>query len=372
MPSAQRTSGRAHRQRAAGCNAPVAAVSRVPPKRPVRRLPWARLSDEKLLALRFCDLKLAIDRSPLARRVKRLYTELENRGIHFKPHVWLAEEWFSPDGVPGIAVPFYLAHPRLERLERRIMREAEGGNARWLMRILRHEAGHALDNAYRLRRRKRWREVFGPASLPYPHRYRARPGSRRYVHHLGEWYAQSHPTEDFAETFAVWLKPNSDWRRTYASWPAFHKLSLVNDLMESVRDTKPAVRNRLRIEPIDSDTRTLADHYRQKLARYRHYRRGLADELLRKIFSADRANAHSMRACTLLRGLKPGVMDAIAAEAGVERYTVQQIHRMVVERSENLKLHVRGSRRDAMRHSRWMLLRLTRMYGQGETPHLAL
>ena len=118
--------------------------------------------------------------------------------------------------MPGIAVPFYLAHPRLERLERRIMREAEGGNSRLLMRILRHEAGHALDNAYRLRRRKRWREVFGPASRPYPARYRARAGSRRYVHHLGEWYAQAHPTEDFAETFAVWLAPQSGWRKSYA------------------------------------------------------------------------------------------------------------------------------------------------------------
>jgi hypothetical protein len=142
--------------------------------------------------------------------------------------------------------------------------------------------------------------------------------------------------------------------------------------MESVRDSKPPVRNRIRIEPIEDDTRTLAEHYRAKLARYRHYRRGLADELLRKIFSADRANARSMRAGTLLRTIKPGVMDAIAEEAGVERYTVQQIHRMVVERSETLQLHVRGSRRDALRHARWMLLRLTRMYGQGETPHLSL
>ena len=157
-----------------------------------------------------CGCRWSVRRSRAG--CKRLYTELEQRGITFRPHVWLAEEWFSPDGIPGIAMPFYLAHPRLERLERRIMREAEGGNSRWLMRILRHEAGHALDNAYRLRRRKCWREVFGPASLPYPHRYRARPGSRRYVHHLGEWYAQAHPTEDFAETFAVWLKPRSNWR----------------------------------------------------------------------------------------------------------------------------------------------------------------
>jgi Putative zinc-binding metallo-peptidase len=362
MPSAQRKSGRAPSPRA------------VRAQRHRRRapLPWARLSDEKLLALRFCDLKLSLERSPLARRVRRLYAELENRGIEFRPHVWLAEEWFSPDGVPGFAMPFYLAHPRLERLERRIMREAEGGNARSLMRILRHEAGHALDNAYRLRRRKCWRDVFGPASLPYPLRYRARAGSRRYVHHLGEWYAQAHPTEDFAETFAVWLKPNSDWRRTYAGWPAFHKLRLVDDLMTSVRGRRPPVRNRLRLEPIRGNTRTLADHYRRKLARHRHYRRGLADELLRKIFSVDRPTARAMRAGTFLRTVKPRTLARIARESGIEPYTVRQIHRMVIERSEILKLFVRGNRRHVLRHVRWMLLRLTRVYGQGETPHLAL
>lgn len=362
MPSAQRTTGRAVSSRA----------GRATRRRSRAPLPWARLSDEKLLALRFCDLKLSLERSPLARRVRRLYAELENRGLDFHPHIWLSEEWFSPDGVPGIAVPFYLAHPRLERLERRIMREAEGGNARGLMRILRHEAGHALDNAYRLRRRKCWRDVFGPASLPYPDRYRARPGSRRYVHHLGEWYAQSHPTEDFAETFAVWLKPNSDWRRAYAGWPAFHKLRLVDDLMTSVRGEKPPVRNRTRIEPIDANTRTLADHYRRKLARHRHYRRGLADELLRKIFTPDRPSVRSPRACTFLRAVKPRMLARIAREAGTELYTVQQIHRMVIERSETLKFFVSGNRRHVLRHVQWMLLRLTRLYGQGETPHLAL
>jgi hypothetical protein len=366
MPSTQRKSGRAASSRAK-------RVTRRRARAPLRSpTPWTRLSDEKLLALRFCDLKLSLERSPLARDVRRLYAELGNRGIDFQPHVWLSEEWFSPDGVPGIAVPFYLAHPRLERLERRIMREAEGANARGLMRILRHEAGHAMDNAYRLRRRKCWRDVFGPASLPYPHRYRARPGSRRYVHHLGEWYAQSHPTEDFAETFAVWLKPKSDWRRAYAGWPAYHKLRLVDDLMTSVRGQLPPVRNRTRIEPIDRNTRTLADHYRRKLARHRHYRRGLADELLRKIFSADRLSARAPRACTFLRAVKPRALTRIAREAGVELYTVQQISRMVIERSETLKLFVRGNRRHVLRHVHWMLLRLTRLYGQGETPHLAL
>ena len=334
--------------------------------------PWTRLSDEELLSLRFCDLKLSIETSPLKRRVDRLYTELEDRGVNVRPHVWLSEEWFSPDGVPGIAVPFYLAHPRLEKLERHIMREVEGGNARWFMRILRHEAGHAVDNAFRLRRKKRWREVFGPASLEYPHHYKARPGSRRYVHHLGEWYAQAHPTEDFAETFAVWLKPNSNWRRSYANWPAFNKLNAVEELISGVRGTRAPVRNKIRIEPLEHNTRTLAEHYRRRLARNDVFRRGLADEILKRIFDTHRPRQGAIRASTLMRAHKNPLVNAVARELDMERYSIHQILRMLIERSESLKLYVQGNRRDALRHARWMLERLARLYSQGETPQLRL
>jgi hypothetical protein len=333
---------------------------------------WARLSDEELLKLRFCDLKLAIGRSQLAGYVRQLYADLERRGIRVRPHVWLSEEWFSPDGIPGIAMPFYLAHPRLERLERRLMHEAEGGNSRLLMRILRHEAGHAIDNAYRLRRRRRWREVFGHASLPYPARYRARAGSRRYVQHLGEWYAQAHPTEDFAETFAVWLTPKSGWRRSYAGWPALHKLKAVEELVASVRRARPPVANRTRIEPLDLNTRTLAQHYRRKLKHNRLIRRGLADELLQRAFAHERTRRTAPQAATLLRAHARRLTAVVARALKTERYSVQQILRMLIERSEHLGLYVRGSRRDALRYSRWMLERLTGLYSQGETPHLPL
>ena len=334
--------------------------------------PWLRLSDEQLLQMRFCDLKLTIERSPIARHVRRLYADLQQRGLKLRPHVWLSEEWFSPDGVPGIAVPFYLAHARLERLERRIMREAEGGNSRLLLRILRHEAGHAVDNAYRLRRRKRWREAFGPASLPYPARYRARAGSRRYVHHLGEWYAQAHPAEDFAETFAVWLTPQSGWRKSYAGWPALHKLQAVDELVASVRHTRPPVRNRLRIEPLEHNRRTLAQHYRRKLAHNRMIRRGLTDELLQRAFTPQRRRVQPLKAATLLRSHARPLIDAVARTLKCERYSVEQILHMLIERAARLQLYVRGNRRDALRYSRWMLERLTGLYSQGETPHLPL
>ncbi len=330
------------------------------------------MTDEQLLGMRFCDLKLKIERTPLARRVRRLYRELDKRQIRFRPHVWLSEEWFSPDGVPGIAVPFYLAHPRLERLERRMMRNVEGGSAESAMRILRHEAGHAIDTAYRLRRRKSWRQVFGPASLPYPDTYRARPGSRRYVQHLGEWYAQSHPCEDFAETFAVWLKPNSSWRRTYAQWPAFHKLEFVDELLSKVRNSKAPVRNRAVVEPLIDNKRTLADHYRRKLKRYNIYRRTVTDHLLERMFASERPNAHARRASTFLRAHSTALVSSAMRELDAERYSVEQILRMILERAEKLHLWVRGSRRDALKHTRWMLVYLTRLYAQGESPRLSL
>lgn len=340
---------------------------------PSRSSGWSRLSDQELLKLRFCDLGLSqIRRAPLKRAIRRLYDELDARGIAFKPHVWISEEWFSPDGVPGIAIPFYLAHPRLERLERRMTREVEGGNNKWLMRILRHEAGHALDTAYRLRRRRRWREVFGPASLPYPERYRARPGSRRYVHHLGGWYAQAHPTEDFAETFAVWLTPRSAWRRHYAGWPALHKVEVVDELLAQVRGTPPKVRARTKIEPASTNTMTLAEHYRRKLAQGVRRRRSATDHLLKRVFTEHRPPRHAMRASVMLRAGKSRLVAGLVRDLGVERYSVHQILRMAIERSEKLGLYVRGNRRDALRNARWLLARLLRLYRQAESPQLTL
>ena len=341
-----------------------------PPRQ--RAASWVRLSDEDLLRMRFCDLKLRIDGTRVARGLKRLYRELHSRGVRFEPHVWLADEWFSPDGVPGFAVPFYLAHPRLEKLQRRMEQEVEGGNARWLMRILRHEAGHAIDTAYRLRRRIRWRRVFGPASLPYPDRYRARPGSRRYVHHLGDWYAQSHPTEDFAETFAVWLTPRSAWRHSYADWPALSKLTAVQEFMSEIAGERAPVRNRLRIVPLEKNTRTLADHYRQRLAQRRLHRRGTTDELLRKVFTTTKPRAAAPRAATFLREVRQILVTSVTREQPGDSYSVQQHLRLMIARGTHLQLYLRGSRREALRNARWILGKLTRLYATIESPTLRL
>ena len=193
--------------------------------------PWRDWTKTRLMQLRLCDLGVKLEGTWVEECVERLRDELAERKIRFRQHVWLSDEWFSPAGVPGIAIPFYLAHPRLMRLERSEMLEVEGGTKRECMQILRHEAGHALHHAYTLHRRRKWQRHFGKSSRRYPEFYKPNPASKRYVQHLRLWYAQSHPDEDFAETFAVWLHPRSDWRKQYAGWPALRKLEYVDQLM---------------------------------------------------------------------------------------------------------------------------------------------
>src|SRR5450631_4427222 len=286
---------------------------------PPRRFPWETLTDDQLLSLRFCDLKLTIEGTDLEEAIDRLYRELATRGIRFRPHCWLAQEWFSPDGIPGIAIPFYLAHRRLMSIERRFMREVEGGNRNWLMRILRHEAGHAIDSAYRLRRRRHWRDVFGPASLPYPDTYRPRPGSRRFVQHLGAWYAQAHPTEDFAD-----------------------------------------------------EVRTLRQHYEDKLARYRMPRRSGADELLLKVFTTAPRRRSAPKAASVLRELRNSLRQQIVRSGAFSEYLVHQVLRLMVDRCEALDLYVRGSRRELRGQLVWVIARLAESYEERQLPRVAL
>lgn len=310
---------------------------------------WTRLSDEALLDARFCDLKLSLRNSMVERHLNEIRADLARRGIRFRPHAWLSTEWFSPDGVPGVAVPFYMAHPRLMRLERRFMNEVEGGNANWLTRILRHEVAHALDNAYRLRRRKGWRRTFGKASRPYPDVYQPRPASRAFVLHLGHWYAQSHPTEDFAETFAVWMQPRARWRREYQGWPALRKLEFVDELMSSIRGERPVVMNRDLIEPLSENTRTLKEHYKRKRARYEFETPDEYDLRLKRVFGKHRTGKRYTRASTFIRQVRPQIERFLMRRSRLHPYLVHHVIRTVIQRCRKLDLVVDTSKREAKR-----------------------
>src|SRR6516165_6269658 len=218
-----------------------------------------RLTDRQLLDMRLCDLPLRIRGTRLEQRIEKLYRELEGRSLKFRPHVWLSEEWFTPDGVAGFAIPFYLAHPRLMKLERSQMLEVEGASEGECLRILRHEAGHAIDNAYKLHTHRAWKDVFGSYRVPYPEWYQPQPGSRDYVFNLDAWYAQAHPAEDFAESFAVWLKQGMHWRRRYEGWGAQRKLEYVGEIMSGLAG-KPSRRfSRREVEALPSLKKTLRE-----------------------------------------------------------------------------------------------------------------
>jgi Putative zinc-binding metallo-peptidase len=307
-----------------------------------KRLWWAELDDEALLDLRFRDLGLTLEQSPLEPALARLDRELDRRGFRFRPHHWLSEEWFCPDGVPGFAIPFYLAHPRLARLERHLMHEVEGGNARWLARILRHETGHALDNAYRLHRRERWRVVFGRASRAYPTRYAPRITSRNYVMHLGHWYAQSHPTEDFAETFAVWMAPNSTWRTDYETWHALRKLRYVDELMQEIRDRPAPVRSRRLVEPLSRNSRTLREHYADKLGLHDREEASRYDRRLRLVFGLRYEHPGREPAATFIRRVRPQLQRLLVRRSHLHPYLVHHVMRMVIKRAHTLDLVVTG------------------------------
>jgi hypothetical protein len=300
---------------------------------------WTTLTDEKLLDWRLCDLPLSLEGGGLAERTTRLDAELAAKGLRWRPHYWLGEEWFTPDGVPGIAIPFYLAHPRLVELEKRFMLEAEGSTPAGCMRILRHEAGHAIDNAYRLHRRKRWRELFGSYRQPYPETYRPRPNSRRFVQHLNGWYAQAHPAEDFAETFAVWLTPGYPWRSRYAQWPALEKLLYVDELMHEIARETPPVRTRRHVESLREVRTTLREHYDRKRQHYIVEWPGYYDRDLRRIFvTADRAGGNRPAASAFLRGLRHELARTVGEAAGVPAYTVDQLLKTMIERCRAMHL----------------------------------
>lgn len=298
------------------------------------------MSDDDLLALRFCDLPLRLEGTPLQRRVNRLYRELHEQGMKFRPRVWLSEEFFSPDGVAGFAIPFYLAHPRLMKLERKQMYELEGGTEKWCMRILRHEAGHALDNAYRLHSRDSWRRMFGSYGRAYPKSYKPKPNSRNFVLNLDAWYAQAHPAEDFAETFAVWLAPGGRWRTRYEGWPALRKLEYIDRLMASLADAHPATRRKGPVEDISDIRRTLKEHYQRKRKLYAIKYPPFYDRDLRRIFSQERKHASRPTAVAFLRQVRARIRNVVADGTAVHSYTIDQVLKGSIERARKLRLHL--------------------------------
>jgi hypothetical protein len=312
----------------------------------LRHFDWEGLSEQELLEVPLCDLGLRVEGSWIEGCLEELQDELSRRDLRFCPHAWLSSEWFVADGIPGIAIPFYLAHPRLMKLERKQMLEVEGGTREEMLKILRHECGHAFDNAYDLSSDPRWQKLFGNPKRAYPDHYRPNPSSRRYVQHLRLYYGQSHPAEDFAETFAVILGSKSGgWRRRYAGWPALRKLEYVDALIDDLRGTAPKVRSRRRPESLPTLSLTLGQYYTEKRERYVVSYPDMYDRDLRRLFSDDPRHERQQLASHFLRRNRSEIRRLVSNWTGEYQFTLEQVLKDMIGRSRQLKLRAVGPER---------------------------
>jgi hypothetical protein len=294
-------------------------------------------SIEELLNQPIRDLGLKLEGSPLERFVRQLYRELEQKGVRkFRPQCYLSSEWGCPSGEPIIGIPFYLANPELAQLEKE-MDDLE--DAREIMMYLRHEAGHAFNYAYELYRTSEWRDLFGPFRRPYREDYRPVPFSRRYVRHIAGWYAQKHPDEDFAETFAVWLTPRFSWRARYRGWGAMTKLRYVDRTAKKLGVVKPLRVRGDKDLPVEEIDATVADFYLEAVAGQKLSVELPLDNDLRDIFKVSKRRKRGIRpAADLLRENRKSVVDKVTYWTGVRRPLVKNVLRSIEVKVRQLGL----------------------------------
>jgi hypothetical protein len=307
---------------------------------------WEKLSDKELLELRFCDLELKIEGSRIEPLVHELYKELEKKKIKFKPHLWISEDWFAIDGIPGIAVPFYTLHKRLSGLCKKMNLEDEGYNKKEAIKLLRHETGHAIDNAYKLRLLRSRQSLFGLSSTSYPDTYAPVHLASSYVSHLNPWYAQAHPDEDWAETFATWLTPNSKWKEIYKNTTAYEKLIFIDKVMKSIEGKEPLVIKKNQPGDISNSRRKLKTFFLEKIESLQATTALNMLPSANYIFSSLVKYRSKKRADVFLKENKDLICKKIAQWTGHNSFTVRSIYSELISSCSELNLHLIKSERE--------------------------
>jgi hypothetical protein len=281
------------------------------------------------------DLGLKIEGSPLQRLVQQLYRELEQKRLmKFRPLCYLTDEWGCPSGEPVIGIPFYLADTDLALLEKE-MNDLE--DQREIMMYLRHEAGHAFNYAYKLHQTPEWKQLFGSFRRPYHDNYRPIPFSRNFVRHLAGWYAQKHPDEDFAETFAVWLTPRSAWRDRYRGWGAMAKLQYMNRIARKLGNVDPLRRRGRTDITVDEMEATVAEFYQRINDEVPLVDLAL-DTDLRDIFDTSKRRKTAKPAHEFLHVQRKAVVDKVAYWTGAQRPLIKKLIEVIEKRIEELSL----------------------------------
>jgi len=296
-----------------------------------------------LLNTRVCDLVLNLEETLLYRCIQKLYAELERKRVAYRPKYYFTcggDEWGCPNMVPIIGIPFHLADNRLTRIEREMGYTSYDRND--LMALLRHETGHAINYGYRLYETSDWQSVFGDFTKSYPENFRFKfnPYSRNFVKSQGEpkYYAQAHPDEDFAETFAVWLTPRSKWRSVYKNWPSINKLNYIDNVMEQIRDRKPQVVNGRLDSPFHEKTYSLIEYYGEDINEFKDNALGIYDEELKLIFPLSANGKKRASAKELIRKNRRFLITTISNWTGAKEKVVAPVILKFIQRCRELGL----------------------------------
>src|SRR5687767_1366624 len=290
-----------------------------------------------LLGERISRLGLKLEGSPMERHVADLYRELEAKGLkRFRPLTYFTDEWGCPSEEPIIGIPFYLADAKLARLEKQF---DDLEDVREIRMYLRHEAGHAFNYAYKLFETPEWRERFGPFNRPYRDRYRPVPFHRGFVRHMEGWYAQKHPDEDFAETFAVWLTPHSKWRKKYQGWGAMKKLKYMDRVARQVGNmepVRPLGSTDITVEQMET---TVGDFYKAAVDETASTAELTLDTDLGDIFNVSKRRRKGVRpASELLEEIRWTIVDKVHYWTGVQRPLIRSLYRAIEGRVSDMKL----------------------------------
>jgi hypothetical protein len=290
-----------------------------------------------LLETRICDLGLSIEGSAVEKFVQQLYRELEQKKVlKFRPPCYLTDEWGCPSGEPVIGIPFYLARTDLAQIEKE---NNDLETDRETMMYLRHEAGHAFNYAYKLHRTPEWKQLFGPYRRPYRENYRPVLFSKDYVRYLPGWYAQKHPDEDFAETFAVWMTPRSGWRKKYRGWGAMSKLKYMDRIARELGNADPL---RKRGEPDITTAEmemTVGEFYRNSTDQIPLVE-VTQDGDLTAVFNASKKGKNAQPAAAFLREHRKTIVDHIARWTAMQRPMVKRFMEALEKRSAELSLTI--------------------------------
>lgn len=295
--------------------------------------------ESTLWSLPIRDLGLTIAGTRLEPIVAEFQRELEAVGFRrLRPRYYLSTEWGVPFETVAIAIPFYLADPELERLHVERAGHVEGEGREEILRYLRHEMGHVVNYAYRLYDEPEWEERFGSINLRYDDDYRPIPFSRKHVTHLPGWYAQKHPDEDWAETFAVFITPGLDWRTEYAARPvALAKLEYCERVLHTILNRDPIVVDDELDEDVGEIRYSLAQFYRDLAPDVPHLNLNL-DTLLRNVFPPRPDRGDSREAAALIRRLEGDLLGNVFRWTGHFPDRTRVLVEHLAARARNLEL----------------------------------